>query len=78
MTRIARIVAGFGLLAAGTLMLFLPGPGIVTIIAGLALLAKEVKWADRLKRRLSAGVGIDREPEETGTEPRPAGRPPSP
>ena len=59
MARIARIAAGFGLLVAGVLMLFLPGPGIVTMIAGLALLADEIKWADRLRRRLSASVGID-------------------
>jgi hypothetical protein len=28
-------------------MLVLPGPGIVVIIAGLAILAKEFTWAER-------------------------------
>lgn len=45
--RIARIVAGFALLLAGAAMLVLPGPGWVTIALGLALLAKDFKWARR-------------------------------
>ena len=41
-------VAGLGLLAGGAVMLVLPGPGRVTIAAGLALLATEYHWAARL------------------------------
>jgi hypothetical protein len=41
-------VAGLGLLAGGAVMLVLPGPGLVTIAAGLALLATEYDWAARL------------------------------
>jgi tellurite resistance protein TerC len=52
--RLARIVAGFGLLAAGVAMLALPGPGWLTIAAGLALLATEFAWARRLLNRLKA------------------------
>lgn len=48
MARLARISAGFGLLFAGVLMLALPGPGILTIAGGLALLATELSWARRL------------------------------
>ena len=48
MARIARIVAGFTLIIAGAFLLVLPGPGIVTIVAGLALLAKDLAWAGRL------------------------------
>lgn len=59
MAHIARIVGGFGLIVAGSFMLFLPGPGILTIAAGLALLAKELPWAgrltDRVKSRLRTG-----------------------
>jgi hypothetical protein len=35
---------------AGAAMLVLPGPGIVVIIAGLAILATEYVWAQRLLR----------------------------
>lgn len=46
--RIAKIIAGFGLLASGIAMLALPGPGWLAIAAGLALLADEFHWARRL------------------------------
>ncbi len=52
MARIARTAGGFGLIVAGSFMLFLPGPGILTIAAGLALLSKDVEWAGRLAQRL--------------------------
>jgi hypothetical protein len=48
MARIGRIGAGFGLIIAGIFMLVLPGPGIVTIVGGLALLSKDLAWAGRL------------------------------
>jgi uncharacterized protein (TIGR02611 family) len=50
--RIARILAGFVLLLAGVAMLALPGPGWLTIAAGLALLASEFAWARRALDRL--------------------------
>ena len=39
LVRIARIVGGMTLLVIGVAMLVLPGPGLVVIVAGLALLA---------------------------------------
>ncbi|MGD2103108.1 MAG: PGPGW domain-containing protein [Acidimicrobiia bacterium] len=48
MARIARIGAGFGLIALGIVLLVLPGPGIVTIAGGLAILATEMPWARRI------------------------------
>ena len=39
--RIAKIVGGFVLLVAGIVMIALPGPGWLTIAAGLAILAGE-------------------------------------
>ena len=54
MMRLLRIAAGFGLLAAGIAMLVLPGPGWVTIAAGLATLATDLPWAKRLLDRLLA------------------------
>lgn len=41
-------VAGAVLLAAGAAMLVLPGPGLLVILAGLAVLATEYAWAHRL------------------------------
>jgi uncharacterized protein (TIGR02611 family) len=46
--RIAVTVVGFAVLLAGVAMLVLPGPGIVVIIAGLAILATEYVWAERM------------------------------
>ena len=40
-------IAGFALIIAGVAMLVLPGPGLLAIIAGLALLATEYAWAER-------------------------------
>ena len=48
MARMGRIAGGFALIIAGMFMLVLPGPGILAIIGGLALLAKDITWAGRL------------------------------
>ncbi len=45
--RVAVTVAGFVVLLLGVIMLVTPGPGIPTIIAGLAILATEYVWAER-------------------------------
>ena len=46
--RIAVSVVGVALVLAGLVMLVLPGPGILVVIAGLALLATEYVWAQRM------------------------------
>jgi tellurite resistance protein TerC len=46
------ILFGFTLLALGILMLALPGPGLLTILLGLGILAAEYVWARRLLDRL--------------------------
>ena len=46
--RFAVTILGVLLLAAGLAMMVLPGPGIVVIVAGLAVLATEYVWARRL------------------------------
>lgn len=48
--RVAVTVAGFVVVLAGAAMLVLPGPGIIVIIGGLAILATEYVWAQRLLR----------------------------
>ena len=46
--RIAVTIVGSAVLVAGIAMLVLPGPGLLVIIAGLAILATEYVWAQRL------------------------------
>jgi len=46
--RVAVTIVGFCVVLAGLAMLVLPGPGIIVIIAGLAILATEYVWAQRL------------------------------
>ena len=50
MRRFFKIIAGFALIAAGLIMIIpgVPGPGLLTIIGGLALLADYFHWARRL------------------------------
>jgi uncharacterized protein (TIGR02611 family) len=42
------LIIGGGMVVAGVFMLVLPGPGIAAIILGLAVLATEFAWAERL------------------------------
>jgi uncharacterized protein (TIGR02611 family) len=46
--RISFAIAGFVVLAGGILMLVLPGPGLLVMAIGLAMLALEFNWAERL------------------------------
>jgi len=48
MARITRIGIGLALILLGLFLLVLPGPGILTIAGGLAILAPEFEWAQRL------------------------------
>jgi uncharacterized protein (TIGR02611 family) len=50
--RIFRIVFGFTLLAIGIVMVVTPGPGTLTIILALGVLAAEFVWARRLLDKL--------------------------
>jgi len=54
--RIVRIVVGFTILLVGLAMIVLPGPAIVVIPAGLAILATEFLWARRLLERMKLGA----------------------
>lgn len=59
--RIGITVVGFGLLVAGIIMLALPGPGIVVIIAGLAVLGSEYAWARRALNEAKRRAGQARD-----------------
>jgi tellurite resistance protein TerC len=54
--RAIKIVVGFTVLIAGLAMTVLPGPAIVVIPAGLAILATEFLWARRLLERIKQGA----------------------
>ncbi len=51
---------------AGILMLVLPGPGVLTILGGLALLGTEFAWARRIvdwaKSKVATVLGEPSEP----------------
>ena len=49
--RIGFALIGFLVLLAGFIMLFTPGPGWAVIVLGLAMLALEFAWAERLLDR---------------------------
>ena len=55
--RLVVIVIGFTILVIGVAMIVLPGPAVVVIPIGLALLATEFIWArkllDSVKERIS-------------------------
>jgi uncharacterized protein (TIGR02611 family) len=46
--RFLKVLGGFALLALGVIMIFTPGPGWLTILLGLGILAAEFVWARRL------------------------------
>lgn len=49
--RAAVLAAGSAVTLAGVVMLFSPGPAVVVIPLGLAILAREFAWAQRLLER---------------------------
>jgi uncharacterized protein (TIGR02611 family) len=55
--RIGITIIGLAVVAAGILLLPLPGPGWLIIFAGLGVLATEYEWAARLLRRARRLVG---------------------
>jgi len=54
--RVISIVVGFTVVILGLIMLVTPGPGIVAIILGLAILGTELVWARRLLKRFKDGA----------------------
>ncbi|HWP64684.1 MAG TPA: PGPGW domain-containing protein [Candidatus Limnocylindria bacterium] len=54
--RVGRLVAGLVLMVGGALLSLpgIPGPGILLLIGGLALLGREFHWARRANEWLAA------------------------
>ncbi|MGC3988355.1 MAG: PGPGW domain-containing protein [Chthoniobacteraceae bacterium] len=72
--RIMIAIAGFTVIIIGVVMIPLPGPGALVILAGLSILALEFAWARRLLVRAKeamekARARFKRKPKETVTSP---------
>ena len=66
--RMLYTIAGFTVLIAGLLMLVLPGPALIVIPIGLAMLSLEFVWAEGLlERALMQGENAKRKAQETTT-----------
>src|SRR4051794_38240937 len=52
--KVVVAVIGFVLIAIGAALLVLPGPGILVILAGIAVLSLEFPWARALFDRIKA------------------------
>ena len=52
--RFAVTIVGVALIALGAAMMVLPGPGILVIVGGLALLATEYVWARKMLKTARA------------------------
>ena len=70
--RIAITVTGFLVVLIGLVLIPLPGPGWLIVFAGLAILAREYVWAERLlkhaKQRFERAKNavLRKKPEESG------------
>jgi len=53
--KLVRTILGFSVLALGVLMIVLPGPAVVVIPIGLAILASEYAWARRYLNKFKEG-----------------------
>ncbi len=75
--RLSVAALGFTVLAAGAVMLVTPGPGLLVIIAGLAILAHEFAWAaaalDKAKARAAQAREAARRRAPRRAQPPPSG-----
>lgn len=63
---LAVSTVGSILVVAGVAMLFIPGPGLLVLVAGLAVLSIEFLWAQRLRERTLRRLR-DMRPARSGT-----------
>ena len=59
--RSAVTVVGVGLLLGGAALMVLPGPGILLVVAGLAVLATEYVWAQRFLHHAKSKAAVAQE-----------------
>lgn len=57
--RLVRMTAGTLVALTGIVMMPLPGPGLPVLAIGLAILARDVAWADRLLGHVRARIPTD-------------------
>ena len=57
--RMVRMGIGLGVVVLGIIMMPLPGPGMLVVALGLAILARDVAWADRLLRKVRERLPSD-------------------
>ena len=57
--RIARMSLGAVVTVGGLVMMPLPGPGLPVLAVGLAILARDVAWADRLLTHVTDRIPTD-------------------
>lgn len=80
--RVGVVVVGAALLLGGLVMMVTPGPGLLLIVAGLAVLASEFAWAEAMLERArraasKATDAVRRRPPPAGDAPPPAQDPPA-
>lgn len=61
--RIFIAIAGFTVLLIGIVMIFLPGPSILVIPAGLGILATEFVWAKVLLNKMKEKIFRKKKPQ---------------
>ena len=61
MFRLVRMGFGFGVVVLGLIMMPLPGPGMLVVAVGLAILARDAAWADRLLGKVRERLPSDAE-----------------
>lgn len=53
--KLVRTILGFSVLALGLILVVLPGPAVIVIPIGLAILATEYAWARRYLNKFKEG-----------------------
>jgi uncharacterized protein (TIGR02611 family) len=56
MRKAAVVMIGSVLLVLGTILLFIPGPGLLLIALGVSVLSLEFRWAKKLRARVGRWI----------------------